>query len=95
MAAKEPRHPLDKRELLHREPADAARIDAIAKKLIDEGRCGESIEYVEVTRNAQLIPTAPTTSPSSRSASSSDFVLTTCRAACVCGIGRASPVETA
>jgi hypothetical protein len=55
MAAKEPRHPLDKRELLHKEPADASRIDGIAKKLIDEGRYGESIEYVEVTRNAQLI----------------------------------------
>ena len=55
MAVKEPRHPLDKRELLHKEPADAARIDAIAKQLIDEGRYGESIEYVEVTQNAQLI----------------------------------------
>ena len=55
MAVKEPRHPLDKRELLHKEPIETARIDAIAKRLIDEGRYGESIEYVEVTRNPQLI----------------------------------------
>lgn len=55
MAVKEPRHPLDKRELLHKETIETARIDAIAKKLIDEGRFGESVEYIEVTRNAQLI----------------------------------------
>jgi len=55
MAIKEPRHPLDKRELLHREIPETARIDGIAKMLIDSGRYGESVEYVEVTKNAQLI----------------------------------------
>ena len=55
MAVKEPRHPLDKRELLHKEPPDVARIDAIAKQLIDGGRYGESIEYVEITRNPDLL----------------------------------------
>ncbi len=53
--AKEPAHPLDKRELLHADPPDAKRIDAVASKLLDEGREGESVEYIEVTRNAELI----------------------------------------
>lgn len=55
MAAKEPRHPLEKRELLHKETPDASRIDGIAKRLVDEGRFGESIEYIEITRNPTLI----------------------------------------
>ncbi len=55
MAVKEPRHPLDKRELLHHDPPDAGRIDAIAEKLLDEGRYGESVEYIEVTRSPALI----------------------------------------
>ncbi len=55
MAAKEPRHPLEKRELLHREPPDTARIDGVASALLDAGRFGEALDYVEVTRNAKLI----------------------------------------
>ena len=53
--AKEPKHPLDKREVLHKEPPDVARIDAVVEQLIAEGRHPETVEYLEVTRNPQLI----------------------------------------
>ena len=52
---KEPGHPLEKRDLLHKEPPDARRIDALATSLIDAGRLGEFIDYVEVTREPELI----------------------------------------
>ncbi len=52
---KVPSHPLEKRELLHKDPPDTARIDAIAGALIDARRFGEAIEFVEVTRNAGLL----------------------------------------
>lgn len=54
-AVKEPRHPLEKRELLHKEPPDARRIDAIAAHLLESGRCGEAVEYIEVTRTPSLV----------------------------------------
>lgn len=55
MAVREPKHPLDKRELLHREPPDTKKINAIAQKLIDEGRTSEAVDYIEVTLDPGLI----------------------------------------
>ena len=52
---KEPAHPLDKRELLHKDEPDTAKIDAIAKKMIAEGRAPEAIEYIEITGSQELI----------------------------------------
>ncbi len=54
-SAKEPRTPLDKREILHKETPDVTRIDAIAATLIDEGRHPEAIEYIDISRNRKLI----------------------------------------
>lgn len=55
MAVKEPAHPLEKRDLLHGEPPDAGRIDAVASKMIAEGRYGEAVDYLEITRDAGLV----------------------------------------
>ncbi len=52
---REPRHPLEKRELLHRENPDARRIDAIAEEFLSTGRAGEAVDYIEVTCNPELI----------------------------------------
>jgi len=54
-APKEPTNPLDKREMLHRDAPDAARIDGIARQMIADGRGPESVEYIEITHNAELI----------------------------------------
>jgi len=54
-APKEPTHPLDKRELLHRDDPDTARIDAVARHMIGNGRGPEAIEYIEITGNKELI----------------------------------------
>jgi len=54
-APKEPTDPLEKRDLLHRDEPDIAKIDAIARKMIDENRGSEAIEYIEVTGNKELI----------------------------------------
>ena len=54
-SVREPRHPLEKRELLHKESPDTARIDGIVGKLLAEGRHPEAIEYLEVSRNPELI----------------------------------------
>jgi len=51
---REPRHPLEKRELLHAEPVNARKVDALARQLLDEGRHGELVDYLEVTRNPEL-----------------------------------------
>lgn len=58
MAAKEPAHPLEKRDLLHADKPDGARIDAIASKMTSEGRFPEAIDYVEITRSAGLVSQA-------------------------------------
>jgi hypothetical protein len=55
MAVKEPAHPLEKRDLLHADPPDRARIDAVASKMVSEGRFGEAVDYIEITRNEKLL----------------------------------------
>ena len=52
---REPRHPLDKRDLLHKDPPDAKRIDTIGDQMLKDGRAAEAIDYIEVTRNPDLI----------------------------------------
>jgi len=54
-APKEPNDPLTKRELLHRDEPDIARIDALARTMIGDGRGPEAIEYIEITGNKELI----------------------------------------
>jgi hypothetical protein len=52
---KEPASPLEKRELLHKDEPDKAKIDVIARAMIQDGRAPEAIEYIEVTSNPELI----------------------------------------
>ncbi len=52
---KEPRHPLEKRELLHAPNPRVDRLDALAEQLIEDGRFGVSLDYLEVTRNEDLL----------------------------------------
>jgi hypothetical protein len=58
MSAKEPAHPIEKRDLLQAEVPPAARIDAIAAKMASEGRFPEAIDYVEITHNQDLVAKA-------------------------------------
>lgn len=53
--AREPRHPLEKRDLLHAESPSQAKIDAVADKLIGENRYAEAVDYVEITRSPALV----------------------------------------
>lgn len=54
-AAREPRHPLEKRDLLHAEKPRTDRIDAVARKLMDEHRVAEAVDYIEISRTEDLI----------------------------------------
>ena len=58
MAVKEPSHPLEKRDLLHADAPNAARIDAIAASMAAAGRFPEAIDYVEITKNPALLAQA-------------------------------------
>lgn len=58
MAAKEPSHPLEKRDLLHADAPNAARIDAIAASMASEGRFPEAVDYIEISKNAALVEQA-------------------------------------
>ena len=55
MPTQEPRHPLEKRDLLHAETPNQAKVDAVAEKLISENRYAEAVDYVEITRSAALV----------------------------------------
>jgi hypothetical protein len=55
MAAKEPAHPLEKRELLHAEVPNKGRIDAVIEGMTADGRFPESIEFLEVSKNDGLL----------------------------------------
>ena len=59
-SSREPVHPLEKRDLLHAEPPDAGRIDAIAASMAASGRFPEAIDYVEITKNGGLLAQAET-----------------------------------
>jgi hypothetical protein len=58
MAAKEPAHPLEKRELLHAETPNAARIDAVVSTMADEGRLPEAVDYLEISKSPALLSRA-------------------------------------
>src|SRR5687767_4534079 len=48
MAAREPAHPLEKRDLLHAGQPNRARIAALVDKMASEGRWPEAIDYLEI-----------------------------------------------
>lgn len=54
-SVREPANPLEKRDLLHAENPKKERIDAIAQKLLAEGRSAEAIDYIEITRTPALV----------------------------------------
>jgi len=58
MAAREPAHPIEKRDLLHADAPNRSRIEAIAEKLASEGRWPEAIDYLEVTHDEKLLAKA-------------------------------------
>jgi hypothetical protein len=58
MAAREPAHPIEKRDLLHADPPNRSRVSAIASSLASEGRWPEAIDYVEIVRDEALLAKA-------------------------------------
>ena len=58
MAAREPAHPIEKRDLLHGDPPNRVRIQAIAEGLAAEGRWPEAIDYIEVVGDDKLLAKA-------------------------------------
>lgn len=58
MSVKEPAHPLEKRDLLHADAPNAGRIDAIAAKMGAEKRFPEAVDYIEISRNGDLVAKA-------------------------------------
>ena len=53
--SREPRNPLEKRDLLHAEQPKADRIDAVAEKLLASGRTAEAVDYIEISRTPKLV----------------------------------------
>ena len=60
MAVHEPAHPLEKRDLLHADPPNPGKIDAVAAQMGASGRAPESIDYVEITKSPALLAKAET-----------------------------------
>ncbi|MCE9634330.1 MAG: hypothetical protein K8T90_01380 [Planctomycetes bacterium] len=58
MAAKEPANPLEKRELLQADKPNPAKIDAVAAAMGAEGRWPEAVDYVEISKNPELLAKA-------------------------------------
>jgi hypothetical protein len=58
MAAKEPAHPLEKRDLLHADPPNAAKIDAVVEQMAAGRRFPEAIDYLEISKSAGLVAKA-------------------------------------
>lgn len=54
----EPTHPIEKRDLLHGDPPDTARIGRIANGMAGAGRFPEAVDYLEITRDAALLARA-------------------------------------
>jgi hypothetical protein len=52
MAAREPVHPIEKRDLLHADSPNRGRILGIVQKLHGEGRWPEAIDYLEISPEA-------------------------------------------
>jgi hypothetical protein len=55
MAVDEPAHPIEKRDLLHAEHPNKARIQGIGRKLSSQGRNPEAIDYVEISPDPALL----------------------------------------
>jgi hypothetical protein len=60
MAAREPAHPIEKRDLLHAENPNRSRIHALADKISSEGRWPEAIDYIEIAPEADRLRKAET-----------------------------------
>ncbi len=58
MAAREPAHPIEKRDLLHAETPNRARVTGIAEKLGAEGRWPEAVDYLELVKDDGLLAKA-------------------------------------
>lgn len=58
MAAREPAHPIEKRDLLHAEAPNRAKIAAVAEKLASSQRWPEAVDYLEVAPDAGLLARA-------------------------------------
>ena len=58
MAAREPEHPIEKRDLLHAETPNRSRVSGIAAKLAGEGRWPEAIDYLELVKDDGLLAKA-------------------------------------
>ena len=58
MAAREPVHPIEKRDLLHAEQPNRPRILGIVEKLEREGRWPEAIDYLEISPEAKWLDKA-------------------------------------
>ena len=58
MSAREPAHPIEKRDLLHADPPGRARVVGISEKLAAEGRWPEAIDYIEVIPDEKLLAQA-------------------------------------
>jgi len=58
MPAREPAHPIEKRDLLHAEAPNRSRVSGIAAKLAGEGRWPEAIDYIEVIKDDGLLAKA-------------------------------------
>jgi len=60
MAAREPVHPIEKRDLLHADKPNRSRILGIVEKLAGEGRWPEAIDYLEIAPEAAWLAKAET-----------------------------------
>jgi anti-sigma factor ChrR (cupin superfamily) len=58
MAAREPAHPIEKRDLLHADPPNRSKVLAIAEQLASERRWPEAIDYVEVAPDPKVLARA-------------------------------------
>jgi hypothetical protein len=56
--AREPAHPIEKRDLLHADAPNRSRITGIVTKLAGEGRWPEAIDYLEIAKDDALIAKA-------------------------------------
>jgi hypothetical protein len=58
MTAREPAHPLEKRDLLHAADPNRSRVSGIAARLAGAGRWPEAIDYIEVIKDDGLLAKA-------------------------------------
>jgi hypothetical protein len=58
MAAREPAHPIEKRDLLHAEQPNRSRILGIVERMSGAGRWPEAIDYLEIAPDAAWLAKA-------------------------------------